>query len=310
MEQRDAIVRNLREISHFFLSESKPEAASAVAQPQASAQPVDPSKKNAVSHPKNGIQPEKQQNPSLYALPDEFVQNEPQKEPAVIYLVHNGEQQRILETAYRIGLRLAHHNIRCSIIGPHTFYYSIQNQISSSIDVTHKNMNNNAIDIAEFNAVTMAKPLTIIGRTDNTWGAQLKPHLEKSDIIFIADCSYSQIENLIQGKTAPSVIFFCKPSPEEAFNTYYRAKKLFQTNPHLWSGLIVTNASEQSEALKISGSISKTLVKYGYPSIHFLGNVCAPERSGFTADQQKEYGDIAQQLTRSLLRMPLPTRSE
>lgn len=258
MEQRDAIVRNLREISHFFLSESKKN------DDQEHIESPEPDNTNA-RHANDAYTHNTD-------VSDKIIPVKP-KRATIAYVIHDQKETDILHHIYLISMQLALHKIPTSTVVAGAVYDLLAPHLPDGYRAERRYEHNKTIEIMTVYSDALPASLQFIGRTDNASGAQLTPYLVSSEMVFMLDCSYQTVSNIIRGKHDPAALFFTQPTPENAFKIYYMIKKLYASNAQLKAGLVVTDVREQSEAVKISSSISKTLIKYGHAPASYIGSL-------------------------------------
>lgn len=260
MEQRDAIVKNLREISHFFLSESKSNA-----HPHANqGEPVANHKKPADSEPDE--LPVESEN-------IKYIFNSHAFHPLVQYVIHYDHEIRVTAQVLNIALELTGFGNKTCIVGKRQIIQSLIKTFEPVAESVSSHKDGDEAEIFYLKMKTLDLPLILIGRKTHLWNAQISHYLDGVRKVFITDFTVNTVKELITPDNKLHLIFFTRPEPDKAFQIYADLRNLYRHNSALWCGVIVSGTQSVSEGLNVYNSISATLTLFDLPNPHYLGYI-------------------------------------
>ena len=269
MEQRDAIVKNLREISHFFLSDSKqastPSPDSQQNEHAALSQtlPVEEkvTEKSAVTKPVV--------SKAFFAASDNL--------PKIYHVIHHDNNRNIIFWPSAIAYDLTRKGHKTCVVGDKKSMAEVVSYFKKSgHGVTKEDNQRNDIlncDVYYINNSSNEMTLTLIGRQDYQSGANLSPYMNSAKSVFITDFSLEYIQERLQDNHLTNLVCFSKPNPEKAFELYVRLRNMINISRNIWSGIIIYDVSKQPEAHRVYSSIAETLSKYSKYQSFFLGHI-------------------------------------
>ncbi len=290
MEQRDAIVKNLREISHFFLSDS-----------------VAPKKEKAISKEDVSsvkIEDDNVQNDNLTNI-SKFSFRTQNNLPLVNYVL--SENKDLLKTVfcvYHIASSLTRNGLKSCVVADRTTIEAVLKLSARSHDISSQQDNEMEIFDIQLNEFSLS--LLMIGREHFDGGAQLGRYMDGIKTVFICDFPKEQMSEMIINDRRNFVTFFTDHKPEQAFKAYLEIKKLFSVNPSLWCGLVVNDVSQPLEGHKVCEAISNTLVEYSNHYPYYLGSLFSAKELESTENKKNvpvhrnSFNQIADQIIRHL----------
>ncbi len=290
MEQRDAIVKNLREISHFFLSESSTPKKVAVGS-EKKVVPVTVSETNTHNDNLTNISKFSFRTQNSMAL--------------VNYVL--SESSDLLKTVfcvYQIASSLTRSGFKSCVVADRKTIEDLL-AISGCLDDISSHEDND-MEISEVRLKQSPSSLLMIGRDHFDGGAQLGRYMDDIKTVFICDFPKDQISDMIVNGRKNFVTFFSGHNPQQAFNSYVEIKKLFTVNPNLWCGLIVNDVSLSLDGYRAYEAISNTLVEYSNHYPYYLGSLfTAQELEPDTKEKsvpvhRNSFNQIADQIIRHL----------
>jgi len=291
MEQRDAIVKNLREISHFFLSEAVVSEKEKVVSGE-NIVPVKPVSDNA-------------QHDNLTNI-SKFSFRTQNKLPLINYVL--SENKDLLKTVffvYHTALSLTRNGFRSCVVADKKTIRDVLKLSACSNDISSEQ--DNEIEIFDIQSEQFPSSLLTIGREHFNGGAQLGRYMDNIKTVFICDFPKEHINDIIVNDRRSYVTFFTGHKPETAFKAYLEIKKLFSVNPDLWCGLVVNDVSQSSDGYKTYEAISNTLVEYSNRYPYYLGSLFLAqellsnesEKNGLPV-HRNSFDQIANQIIRHL----------
>ncbi|MCB1196673.1 hypothetical protein KDK77_10850 [bacterium] len=302
MEQRDTIIKNLREISHFFLSEHNPEeTVSSVSEEKKPYRKLETSEL-------------KQHEPVHRDSVSPVIPLRKHSYPHITYVLANDDELKILFYIYSIAGELLKKNLSSAIVCHRTVLEKFRNVLNTlNAEFSTSEENDNA-DIIQVHMSDYVSPISIIGRDSSNWGAPLTPYMTRIDTVFITDFPLDNLHKLIQTDSRINTLFFTAPSAESSFKTYHTLKKLLQTNSSIWCGLIVNDLDTVSQGTKVYDAIASTLIHYSQPHPYLLGTLFNQPSISFSTLQEckrtlttnhTSFADIAHQYSHHIFPAPI-----
>lgn len=304
MEQRDAIVKNLREISHFFLSENKQNEPHHLPEED---KPKKAEKKSALA-PNVSYSP-KPENISHLHNPNTLHDAKPL--PNIYYTVSQGLSAPVMGALCTVSFELAAMGHRSSIVGSR----DAVEKMTADFLKAHAGIHRHCEPLADDHDCSLTYlsngatefPLTVIGRTHFDSGAQLERYMHDVQSVFITDFPLSHIKERVHDNRPVQLLCFTRPNPEDAFKLYTDLRDLALANRRLWCGIVVVDAPTIPEALRVYTSIAQTLDKYTGFKPHYLGytsrsaNSTVPGMNRLSRIPSKKSSQaVAKHFTRSL----------
>ena len=271
MEQRDAIVKNLREISHFFLSDNKT-ASTPQAEQKQEKQP-----QSAVTQtlPVQEEIREKKPTPKTVVSKAFFAASD--NLPKIYHVIHHDDNKSIIFWPGAIGYDLTRKGHKTCVVGD-------KKSIAKIVDYFKKNSHSvvkedsQRTDILNCDVYYIDNPnndmtLTLIGREDFQSGANLSPYMSSAKSVFITDFTLEYIQERLQDNHLTNLVCFSSPNPEKAFSLYVKLRNMINISRNIWSGIIIYDVDKQPDAHRVYSSIAETLSKYSKYQSFFLGHI-------------------------------------
>jgi len=269
MEQRDAIVKNLREISHFFLSDNKqasaPETDSTQEEQTSLSQTLPAEEKilktTAVTKPVV--------SKAFFAASDNL--------PKIYHVIHHDNNKAIIFWPSAIAYDLTQKGHKTCVVGDKKSMAEVVGYFKKNGHGVTKEDNQRTdilnCDVYYINNSNNEMTLTLIGREDYQSGANLSPYMNAAKSVFITDFSLEYIQERLQDNHLTNLVCFSKPNPEKAFELYVRLRNMINISRNIWSGIIIYDVNKQPEAHRVYSSIAETLSKYSKYQSFFLGHI-------------------------------------
>ncbi|MDX9701567.1 MAG: hypothetical protein RBU23_00840 [Candidatus Auribacterota bacterium] len=265
MEQRDAIVKNLREISHFFLSENKQDESRQKTEQTTLSPAVKPAKKHA--------EPNRQTNHAVIA-PIRHPYFQAAQDPTIYYTVNHGSSIPMMAALGSVSLELGMFGHRCSIVGTRDSIEKMTETILRARPEVHRNTESllaSDIDVSYIANGNSDFSITLVGRSHFDCGAQIEQYMHEVKSVFITDFPIAHIKERVHDKHPAHLICFTRPNPEDAFRIYVDLKEMITANRNVWCGIVVCDSPSVPEALRVYTSIAQTLSKFTDVKPHYLG---------------------------------------
>ncbi len=277
MEQRDAIVKNLREISHFFLSENKQEQSSDEKKPS---EPVraaakQPAKKQPAHTPQKKQQFYNGASPTPNSISHlKYPCLQPAHLPTIYYTISQSASMPMLVTLCSVSLELSSQGHLSSIVGSRESIMQMSDTILKSR--TDVECNTESLAMQDFDVSYLINgqadaPLTLVGRARFDSGAQIEQYMHDVNSVFITDFPTAHIKERVSDNHLTHLLCFTRPTPEDAFKLYLDLKEIVAINRNIWCGIVVCDVPEVSQALRVYSSIAQTLSKFSDVTPHYLG---------------------------------------
>ena len=274
MEQRDAIVKNLREISHFFLSENKQEQPTKEQKPSPPKASVkQPSRKQPVhtQHKKQEFYDDAQPNTISHL---KYPHLQPANLPTIYYTISQGAAIPMLVTLCSVSLELTSHGHRSSIVGSRESIMQMSDTIvkaRTDVESSTESLAMQDFDVSYLLNGNADVPLTLVGRARFDSGAQIEQYMHDVNSVFITDFPIAHIKERVSDNHLTHLLCFTRPTPEDAFKLYLDLKEIVAINRNIWCGIVVCDVPEVSQALRVYSSIAQTLGKFSDVTPHYLG---------------------------------------
>ncbi len=260
MEQRDAIVKNLREISHYFLSESESNPQKQTGHKEPLPQP------DNLSGLTGDVQNMESEN-------IKYIFNSHTFHPLIQYIVHYDNDLKIAAQVLNVALELTGFGNKTCVVGRYQVIKSLVDTLGPAMESVSSVKDGDEAEIYYLKMAGLDLPLILIGRKTHLWNAQISRYIDGVRKVFITDFTINTIKDLISTENKLHLIFFTKPQPEKALRIYADLHKLYEQNRNLWCGIIVNDTRSISEGMKVYNAISGTLVRFEMPNPHYLGTI-------------------------------------